>query len=71
MLNRISLSMLVAALFMLPPSAEAASAVAPVAQAENVEQAITAFLQSEMQERKIPGLQIDRKSTRLNSSHWE
>ena len=58
MLNRLPLSMLVAALFMSPPSAEAANAMAPVAQAENVEQGITAFLQSEMRERNIPGLQI-------------
>lgn len=58
MLNRLPLSVLVSALAILQPCAMAATTVAPSAQAENVEQGIAAFLQSEMQERKIPGLQI-------------
>ena len=58
MLNRLPLSVLVSALAILQPCAMAATTVAPSGQAENVEQGIAAFLQSEMQERKIPGLQI-------------
>lgn len=56
--SRLPLSVLVAALAVLPPCAMAASTVAPARQAAHVEHEIASFLQNEMRERKIPGLQI-------------
>lgn len=58
MLNRLPLSALVAALAILSPCAVAATTVAPAQQRVTVEQSVAAFLQNEMQERQIPGLQI-------------
>ena len=58
MLIRLPLTVLLAALAVLPPSAVAADTAAATRQAVKAEQDIATFLQSEMRERKIPGLQI-------------
>ena len=56
--RRLPLAALLIALAAAPAIASAAARTAPDSQASTVEQGVAAFLQSEMQERQIPGLQI-------------
>ena len=56
--RRLPLAALLIALVAAPAIASAAAKTAPAGQASTVEQGVAAFLQNEMQERQIPGLQI-------------